>query len=838
MANRQGLTIIDNSTRYPLAIAKLPNKDGRDYSITPTPWEPGDPKTYWREELHPWNMGLGLDRFTDPSNYFGSTRTKAPRTYAKANADASFKGILVPPPKVNVTTNIAAQITKRTQASGGSNAAASSFTFSVPAGLVNNDFIVLYIASNDADPHTLAVTGFTALGTQQTVGNHRSRVFTKNFAGETGSYTVTTGGVTIDMYNYNLVAYQFANGSLLSGSIDAIQASTDSTSPYDFSFSPTTNSNDMIVGFFGYNSSTAITDPSGFTSVTQRNGTYNLSTSSAQRLLTTPTSIAANFTSASNADGSIWIVALIMSNPVQNTGNNISKSRNFNNKTWIFYQQFLATVDSSYNVTVVKVFDSAISDIEVFGNELFIALGYSTKMWKVDTSDSYTQASDNTYAGKLGTSGKNFWRSTSANQVSSCLTTPLTLTNWGTSYTVGNTTWDINSLIDYGGVIWVGKQDGFYAPDVNTDFWNQTPQLLNWPDINNCRGSFVAQGYLFAPSITGLIRIAQGESVIVGPNRPDYRFRFHTGIEWNKVIYLAVSDYSGNFVSSIIKMEPDGAADDGYIYHELVRLTGYDFTSFVITPYSTNPTIIIQNNAYVYYIKLGRGGGRDIDDSSYQYGNSWELETGYIKPNVDMSLVTGLLGVTIVCNIQTAESITSIQYKVENESSFHNLLDTQEGGGSMTIGPTSGYTAVTRYAPANTTGQFFDFFFQGTAASTPTSRTEVREMYAFGFVRPRHTDLIKIPIYADGGAVTGIGIRQGRTAGQTRALLNRWLRDGTQFTFELADYEESRTTRGRIVAVADEELYAKDGTDGTEAREAIITITIQRDDLAGTEYNA
>ena len=97
--------------------------------------------------------------------------------------------------------------------------------------------------------------------------------------------------------------------------------------------------------------------------------------------------------------------------------------------------------------------------------------------WSI--AGTWTQASDATYAIALGTVGARLWRAETTNRVSSCTTAPRTLTSWtpagSSAYSVGDSTYAINTIIDYGGVAWVGKADGMYSPDPASRFSNQTP---------------------------------------------------------------------------------------------------------------------------------------------------------------------------------------------------------------------------------------------------------------------------------------------------------------------------------------------------------------------------
>ncbi len=188
----------------------------------------------------------------------------------------------------------------------------------------------------------------------------------------------------------------------------------------------------------------------------------------------------------------------------------------------------------------------------------------------------------------------------------------------------------------------------------------------------------------------------------------------------------------------------------------------------------------------------------------------------------------------------SSETIDTVQYKIE-EGSYTNMLTEQESGaGTMPITNTSGYTSVVRYASKSTNqGQFFGFKLAGSMsdAHLGTDRPEIREVFAFGYLRPRVTDLIKIKLVGGAHVLGGSGIRQGRSAGDSARLFKAWKRDQTTLTVDLADYEEGRTTRFRVIEVNDTELTVN-SLAGKDTVSKGIEVILERDDFAGAIYSA
>ena len=873
------------------------------------------------------------------------------------------------------------------------------------------------------------------------------------------------------------------------------------------------------------------------------------------------------------------------------TTDTVLKQVTFDSMQFFLCGRYIVTVSRDGTVATDKDFGSgkAAVDFAVFNNELIVAMGESEKIWKRTTGDVWSQASDNTFAIALGVVGNKLWRAHDVNQIDSCTTAPLTLASWTPAdpneYTAGDTTNSIHGIIEYGGVPVVLRPDGVFMPDISSNFFNQAPQIANWPHSDNGKGAFTAQGYLWVPTVVGLIRITYGESLIFGPeksNRPDFRFWVRGGIEWGEAIYLLVTDElstSETFICKMLRNEHGYSPDHPYIYHEWCRLgattkgytlgintwpspraqtltrdsgtqadlagvgtitwsnptnaassnnsyataaagtshylrfsnfgfaiptgatingvtvgierktststssatsasgpgtisnntsvgaiawtlttptgsivatltnpntsgsylsnylilknwgfaiptdatiVGISFTyyqlcttaggimydyivklvdgsgnlvgnnkaagyiwpnsgsaasktygsssdtwgasptpsmvndsdfgvalaigtdngadgsiresygTFSITityttsgtvdnivklvnaaasivgdskasasswPTSdatatyggeadgwnaslldtdindtdfgfvisvTTPSTITSSIDYAYIsvtyteattsrapslftgfgsnvrrIDLGFGSGRDIDDPTYSFHTSMEIETGLIQPAQDVTLVSGLLGVSIVLKIRSSDSFT-LAYAKEGDTSYTSLLDTQEGGGAAAITDSTGlYQQFTRYAAANITSPYFKFKLSGTLQSgAGTDRPEIRSMWAYGYIRPKVTDLIHIPIYCDRMSLNNNGIPMGDTGGDLLRYFRKWKRDQEVLTMRFADYEIGRTIRVRVVNISGQEIITEKETDGISRETLVATVTLMRDDFAGAYANS
>lgn len=485
--------------------------------------------------------------------------------------------------------------------------------------------------------------------------------------------------------------------------------------------------------------------------------------------------------------------------------------RNFNGKAYFGGGQYLYSLDASYTLSTVKDFGAGkiVHDIERFGNELIIAMGESDKIWTMTTGEIFTQASDNVYAIALGTVDDQLWRAASINQVSNCISSPRTLSSWvpadDEEYRVGDSTYPITDLLEYGGVIVAIKPDGVYFPDAESAFHNQTPQLADYPHTDNGRGAFRGWGYLWIPSVSGLLRVTVGESISVGPElsgRPDFRFAVRAGIEWNGDIYLVCTDEADIEPTFICKMMKDheGIAQGPYIYHEWLRFDNAD-PSYMITVFTTptNPTMIAGHGSGIHYWLMGRGSGISVDDANYEFGTEYELDSGDFIATEDRGMKVSLTSVKIIGR-QPENATLRVQYAMDGEPTFHDFLDSYEGGGTNLI-TESGFFNRTLYAPTDVYGNVLRIKITGTLppGTLSPNRPEIYEIWAFGNVLTEETDIVTVGIYADQNYRIR-GLRQ-RIENTVYDLFRLWSSQQKMLTLRIPGYDPLHTARFVVIDV-------------------------------------
>ena len=150
------------------------------------------------------------------------------------------------------------------------------------------------------------------------------------------------------------------------------------------------------------------------------------------------------------------------------------------------------------------------------------------------------------------------------------------------------------------------------------------------------------------------------------------------------------------------------------------------------------PELVHRGSAYSSRpsrIRLGRGGGRDVDDEGYLFGDDMELLTGLIAPSSDIAEVSTLVGVDVFCDYSRtgyAADTLEVTYSWDNLGHTNLLNEGESGGGSAGIA-TTGWERVTRYAAPNNSGHFLEVGFEGhcdyggtdSAAVTSTDTTLV-----------------------------------------------------------------------------------------------------------------
>lgn len=460
----------------------------------------------------------------------------------------------------------------------------------------------------------------------------------------------------------------------------------------------------------------------------------------------------------------------------------------------------------------------------------------------------WTQSAD-AYALCLGVSGKFLWRVESDYLISNTLSDPRVAANWAPSsaankYRAGDGTYTAqDNIADFQGSPWIFKDDGAYAPDNQTVFYNQVPQVARVPDSAAGYGWWIGDRSLWFPTDSALYRLRQSESKPVGPElsgRPDYRFRVRAGMEHAGHQFVVVEDQAGSGSSAIYRMVPDqyGLSPNGspYLYHEWVRLPGTGQARFIgIYPNADScPQLIVGYGNDAYAIALGRGGGRMVDDSTYQFGTTMEIESGGIPFADDLAIKGTAVGVQVLCTLPATTGAALTVSGAINDGDYKTLLSAQDQGGIASIGPTDGFEKHTRYfSPDTPVGNYARVKISGTLNSASgTTRPEILEAWLFGWLRPELTDVLQVTLVADGDTLNPFGLPQGDTAESIHRFLRKLMRDKEVVELEFESYENFRTTNWYVSGVDLTDQGVDQAPDGTTSAQRIVRVSFARVDFA------
>jgi hypothetical protein len=511
--------------------------------------------------------------------------------------------------------------------------------------------------------------------------------------------------------------------------------------------------------------------------------------------------------------------------------------RNFAGNAYFAGGQYLLRLDPNLVLTLIYNFGTGavVHDLEVFNDELIIALGPTRKIWKMTTGEVFTEATDLTHAIALGRNEDKLWRAETPNKLSNCIDAPLELDNWvpvdPEQYTAGDTTWDVNDLIEYSGALAALKPDGAYFPNTQTAYLNQTPQLAVYPDVDNGKGNFSAFGNLYVPSVAGLLEVSVGNSPAVGPelsHRPDYRTRVRSGVEWQRDIYAGTNDEAEVEETYICKM--DRQFGDPFAYHEWCRLgSTAPVKVMIVYTGAPNPTLCAGVGDQLALITLGRG-SEHIDDENYEYGTEAELEPGLFIAGQDMGVAIDWVGVKVVGKQVPGGTITCWS-DMDMSDEWSPMKSSIDGPGKVSI-EDEGWFSTIRFNPPNLVGHAPQFRLTATmpAGQKGRNRTEIYEVWAFGNIRPENTDMIIVDVYASKQSRVR-GLFQGRKK-NTWSSLRDIYRDGRIVELKVPGYGDGERVRAKLIAIESANLSTT-GETSTEVPTNSLRLTFRRVDFSG-----
>lgn len=391
-------------------------------------------------------------------------------------------------------------------------------------------------------------------------------------------------------------------------------------------------------------------------------------------------------------------------------------------------------------------------------------------------------------------------------------------TNWTTTsppYIAGDRSYQTVQLYDNGGTLACGRADGVYMPSPDFKFLNVTPQIARNPDPSGLTGfgCWSGFGYFFVPYHRGLLRLAPGESQDVGPGTayiPKLGLRVMGGLEWDRMMYILAQDMRTND-SYILKMVPDknDIADGEYIFQQYGYIAG-NATHFgrAIGMFSapTNPSLVFGGGSAATsasYIKLGRGAGRDVDDSGYQFrsGDSY-VTTGIFAPSQEDSMVSTILNSQVWCTGAAALTPIVIQYSASSalmpgDNTFSDMTDDAAAG---TAEITSAGSAI-RYPARGTQSRYYNMRLKLTSVGGNTMAPAVLAWNVTGYSNPRTTHELTIRLeLKDSRGILDQNLGTQLSQSEIFNLFTEWEESGTTIQFKLEGYADELTNDTDIIS--------------------------------------
>ena len=749
-----GLRVIEGSVTYDFPISK--DGKGRAIAFDSHPWQPGDPKQPFRVRLFPFDKGISADRLY-----------ANPRTYAKANADTSFRNLLLHPPRLKSLT-----------LTNGSNQAGSKLVefnndlydvggrYAYRIGLINS------CTNGSFETDT---TGWTTGGTNTIARSSDHAIY--------GSYSCKATYSN----NLTLASYAVALGEAVRYLFKA------------HIFIPTSwDGGAITITATGFTAGTS----AGATTTTTEGSWVSIEvymTPDAGDLVGTLVISAA---SAPTAGQAIYIndveIHILSEDKDFGAGNAAVDACTFNNVLVVAMGETI----NIWQRTTTTWSQSA-------GSVFAIALGVvDAKLCRVETNNEFS----NCLTTPLTLTN---WTPADPNEY----------LVGDTTYAC-NTIIDYMGGTWVGAQNGMFAVDPTYLFHNQTPQLYKYPHVDNCKGAFVAHGVLWTPSASGLIGIGLRPTVPRGPEKA---GRPDYRFWVRGGVEWGGDIYLLCTDEQASENTVIIKMSRDLDDPSQYHYYEWCRLgattKGYAIT---VTSKDSRPRLFVKLGADLRVIDLGRGGGRYIDDPNYSYGTAGVLETGKILPGPDMSVVHVLQGVETVLDYSaTGESLT-LDYR-QDQGSYANLLTTQEGGGTAAISGTTNFQSVIRYAPSTAVGQFLEIRFTSTLVeATGTNRPEIIDAFAFGYLRPLVTDRLVVALVDDGRTVTGLGMGSGQSSMSMHTLFRNWFNSSTVLELQIADYEEGKTTRFLVTDVQQTEVESGIGIGPMSDPTKVLVVTMVR----------
>jgi len=311
----------------------------------------------------------------------------------------------------------------------------------------------------------------------------------------------------------------------------------------------------------------------------------------------------------------------------------------FNGEHYCSFGTLLCKLNGSGTAfTLVSDLGETITDLEVFGDYLAIALGSTAaKYYYMDTDETLTQSSeDDGYAEFFCAVGTTLWKAVLENELKS--TTDIT-SSWSTATTVDSTTYNITDLITDGASLYIMKEDRSFYLDSDGAVHVLVEDTKTMVASTSGANSTVWMGNVYMPyGSAGLVEYASGVTTWRSPSKlcnddSDYDDRIFAVVGDEEWLFAAVDN--GTKVELLAGRLETIDNSTVWVWHPInqITLTGVQrmYVSTVV-----NKRLWISSTASgddIYYIKLFASYGNVTADDNRDFQSDGEYETPWLHGN-------------------------------------------------------------------------------------------------------------------------------------------------------------------------------------------------------------
>ncbi len=215
--------------------------------------------------------------------------------------------------------------------------------------------------------------------------------------------------------------------------------------------------------------------------------------------------------------------------------------------------------------------------------------------------------------------------STVATYLSNNSVDPTDSLNWSALDIIGDSGIPSTGLASVAYQLFVAKEDGLYAADIETGrFPSLTPELAAWRDTVNGKGAFGWGGLAFMPTVRGLKMYYAGQLFSAGPeamSANDSEVVGYVTAMTGDANWLFATLYNGTdtYILAGRNPKPDDRYPGEFTWNVVWYMSGGPYTAMTISGLNNDPRLWVARNGDVRYIKLGDTLDNPLQDSAATY---------------------------------------------------------------------------------------------------------------------------------------------------------------------------------------------------------------------------